>query len=234
MIKKGILLLFLFLAVAGSSYSFIPQGSEQITDVDNTIIEGARRTEIYFPLLRQKRIGIVANQTSLLGNIHLVDTLKSAGFDIARVFGPEHGFRGNAGAGEEINNNLDPKTGIPVISLYGKKKKPLPEDLNGIDIMVFDIQDVGARFYTYISTLTYVMEACAENKIPLIVLDRPNPNGDYVDGPVLEPAFSSFVGLHPVPVVYGMTIGEYALMVNGEYWLRDSVQCDLQVITLEN
>jgi uncharacterized protein YbbC (DUF1343 family) len=198
------------------------------------VIVGATRTETYFPLLQNKRLGVVANQTSLIGQTHLVDSLIHAGFNVVKAFGPEHGFRGGAGAGEEINSKVDAKTGIPVISLYGKNKKPTAEDLAGIDLMIFDIQDVGVRFYTYISTLTYVMEACAENKIPLILLDRPNPHGDYVDGPILEPAFSSFVGLHPVPVVYGMTMGEYALMVNGEYWLKDSVQCDLRVISLMN
>ncbi len=198
------------------------------------VIVGAERTYTYFKDLEGIRIGVVSNQTSLIRTTHIVDSLIHAGFNVVKAFGPEHGFRGSAGAGEEIDSNIDAKTGIPVISLYGKKKKPTPEDLSGIDLMIFDIQDVGARFYTYISTLTYMMEACAENNIPLIVLDRPNPHGDYVDGPILDPAFSSFVGLHPVPVVYGLTIGEYALMVNGEYWLKDSVQCDLQVIPLKN
>ncbi len=201
---------------------------------NKNIIVGAERTEIYFPLVKGKRIGIVANQTSLIGEIHLVDSLLNAGFNVVKAFGPEHGFRGDAGAGEEIKSNVDSKTGIPVVSLYGKNKKPTPEDLAGIEIMIFDIQDVGARFYTYISTMTYVMQACAENNIPLIILDRPNPHGDYVDGPVLEPAYASFVGLHPVPVVYGMTMGEYAMMVNGEFWLKDSIQCDVKVVTLEN
>jgi uncharacterized protein YbbC (DUF1343 family) len=203
-------------------------------DANANIIVGAERTDIYFPIIKDKRLGVVANQTSLIGHMHLVDSLLNAGFNVVKAFGPEHGFRGGAGAGEEIKSNIDPKTGIPVVSLYGKNKKPTPEDLRGIELMIFDIQDVGVRFYTYISTMTYVMEACAENNIPLIILDRPNPHGDYVDGPLLDPAFSSFVGLHPVPVVYGMTIGEYALMVNGEYWLKDSIQCDLQVIPIKN
>jgi uncharacterized protein YbbC (DUF1343 family) len=198
------------------------------------VMVGAERTFTYFKDLEGKRIGVVANQTSLIGTTHIVDSLIHAGFNVVKAFGPEHGFRGGAGAGEEINSNIDSKTGIPVISLYGKNKKPIPEDLRGIELVIFDIQDVGVRFYTYISTMTYVMEACAENNIPLIILDRPNPHGDYVDGPVLNTAFSSFVGLHPVPVVYGMTIGEYALMVNGEHWLKDSVLCDLQVIKIEN
>lgn len=199
------------------------------------VIVGAERTEVYFPLLQDKRLGVVANQISLIGQTHLVDSLVHAGFNVVKAFGPEHGFRGGAGAGEEIDSNIDPKTGIPVVSLYGKNKKPTPGDLAGIDLMIFDIQDVGARFYTYISTLTYVMEACAENNIPLIVLDRPNPHGDYVDGSILEPAFSSFVGLHPVPVVYGMTIGEYARMIIGEHWLKDSITCcDLIIVSCEN
>lgn len=202
-------------------------------EIKKPVIVGAERTYTYFMDLQGKRLGVVANQTSLVGQTHLVDSLIGAGFNVVKAFGPEHGFRGDAGAGDEIENNIDVKTGIPVISLYGKHKKPTPEDLSGIDLMIFDIQDVGARFYTYISTLTYVMEACAENKIPLIVLDRPNPHGDYIDGPILNPAYSSFVGLHPVPVVYGMTIGEYAMMVNGESWLKDSVQCDLKVIQLD-
>ena len=198
------------------------------------VVVGAERTEIYFPVIKEKRIGIVANQTSLIGQVHLVDSLIHAGFNVVKAFGPEHGFRGGAGAGEEIESNTDARTGIPVVSLYGKNKKPTPEDLGGIEIMIFDIQDVGARFYTYISTMTYVMEACAENSIPLIILDRPNPHGDYLDGPVLKPAYASFVGLHPVPVVYGMTMGEYAMMVNSERWLKDSIQCDLKVISLLN
>ena len=176
----------------------------------------AERIEFYFPLLEEKRIGIVANQTSLVGNAHLVDTLFISGFEVLKVFGPEHGFRGNASDGEKVDDGRDPKTGLPVISLYGSHRKPTADDLKGLDLVIFDIQDVGTRFYTYISTMTYVMEACAENDIPVMILDRPNPNGNFVDGPVLDTAFSSFVGLHPVPVVHGMTVGEYAQMVNGE------------------
>jgi uncharacterized protein YbbC (DUF1343 family) len=229
-VRPGTSIIFwiiLFNLVTQSSY-ILAQETKQ------PVIVGAERTEVYFPLLQNKRLGVVANQTSLIGQIHLVDSLVHAGFNVVKAFGPEHGFRGGAGAGEEITSNIDAKTGIPVISLYGKNKKPTAEDLAGIDLMIFDIQDVGVRFYTYISTMTYVMEACAENNIPLMVLDRPNPHCDYLDGPILDPAFSSFVGLHSVPVVYGMTIGEYALMVNGEHWLKDSVQCNLKVIHLEN
>jgi len=195
---------------------------------------GADQTGRYLPLIKSKKAGVVTNPSSLIGKTHLVDSLLTLHIDIKKIFSPEHGFRGNAEAGEQVENGFDGKTGIRVISLYGNHKKPATKDLEGIDIMLFDLQDVGVRFYTYISTLTYVMEACAENNIPLIVLDRPDPNGFYVDGPVLKPGFSSFVGLHPVPVVYGMTIGEYAMMVNGEGWLANGLHCDLKVIKLKN
>ena len=198
------------------------------------IIVGAEQTETYFSLLKNKKIAVVANQTSMVGKSHLIDTLLKAGIDIIKVFGPEHGFRGHAADGELIQDKTDPKTGLPVISLYGKNKKPTKEQLIGLDLVIFDIQDVGTRFYTYISTMSYVMEACAENGVAFMVLDRPNPNGDFVDGPVLEPEHTSFVGLHPVPVVHGMTVGEYAQMVNGEGWLKNGMQCDLIVIPVEN
>ena len=198
------------------------------------ILPGAYLTGKYLPLLKGKKTGIVANNTSLIKKTHLVDSLISLKINVTKIFGPEHGFRGDQPDGKEILNGKDPKTGIEVVSLYGNHKKPTKADLEDVDIMIFDIQDVGARFYTYISTLTYVMEACAENNIPLIVLDRPNPNGYYVDGPVLEPAFVSFIGMHPVPVVYGMTIGEYATMVNGEKWLKDGKQCNLAIIKCDN
>lgn len=191
---------------------------------------GAERTELYFPLLKAKRIGIIANQSSRLGSKHLLDTLLAAGMDVRRIFSPEHGFRGTADAGAKIEDGRDPRTGLPVISLYGKNRKPTPDQLHDLDVMIFDIQDVGARFYTYISTLHYVMEACAEQHIPLIILDRPNPNGHYVDGPVLDTAFRSFVGMHPVPIVHGMTIGEYGRMINGEGWLKNGIRADLTVI----
>jgi len=185
-------------------------------------------------LIRGKKIAVVANHASLVGKTHLVDTLKSLQIDIERIFSPEHGFRGNAEAGEMISGETDEKTGIEVFSLYGKYLKPPKKYLTGIDLVLFDLQDVGVRFYTYTSTLSYLMESCAENNIPLIVLDRPNPNGFYVDGPVLDTAFSSFIGLYPVPVVYGMTIGEYAQMLNGEFWLKDSLQCKLTIIPMKN
>jgi uncharacterized protein YbbC (DUF1343 family) len=193
----------------------------------NRIVTGAEQFDEYTYLLEGKSVALVANQTSLVDEIHLVDTLLSRGLNVKKVFAPEHGFRGKADAGAHIDNETDSKTGLPLISLYGKNKKPSKESLEGIDIVVFDIQDVGARFYTYISSLHYVMEACAENNIPLLVLDRPNPNGHYIDGPLLDTAYRSFVGMHPIPIVHGMTIAEYAQMVNGEYWLKDSVQCEL-------
>ena len=191
---------------------------------------GGARMNLYLDSLKGKRVAIVGNQTSLIGKTHLVDTLLSLGVNIQKVFSPEHGFRGDADAGEKVGSSIDAKTGIPLISLYGKNKKPYPEQLADVDVVIYDIQDVGVRFYTYISTLHYVMEACAENKKPIIVLDRPNPNGHYIDGPVLEASQRSFVGMDPVPIVYGMTIGEYALMINGEFWLSDSLQCDLWIV----
>lgn len=180
------------------------------------------------------RVAVVGNQTSIVGTSHLVDTLLACGIHVTKIFCPEHGFRGTAAAGAHIDNSTDPKTGLPIISLYGKNKKPTPEQMADVDYVIFDLQDVGCRFYTYLSTLHYVMEACAERGIPLIVLDRPNPNGHYVDGPVLDTATCrSFVGMHPVPVVYGMTIGEYAQMINGEGWLKNGIKCDLTVVPMQ-
>jgi len=195
---------------------------------------GAMQTEKYLPLLKGKKVALVSNHSSLIGKTHLADSLLSLDVDLVKVFAPEHGFRGIADAGELIDQETDSKTGLPVVSLYGSNKKPTAESLTNVDIILFDLQDVGARFYTYIYTLTYVMEAAAEAGIAVIVLDRPNPNGFYVDGPVLEKEYASFVGMHPVPVVYGMTIGEYGRMVNGEYWLADSLRCVLEVIPLKN
>ncbi len=198
------------------------------------ILPGAENTQDYLSLLQGKSVGVVGNQSSLVGNQHLIDFLVERNIKIQRIFSPEHGFRGIADAGEKIKNSKDVKTGISIVSLYGKHFKPSEEEVKDIDIMVFDIQDVGVRFYTYISTLHYVMEICAEQNIPLIVLDRPNPNAHYVDGPVLEKKYASFVGMHPVPVVYGLTIGEYAKMINGESWLKDNLKCDLTVIPCKN
>jgi len=193
-------------------------------------IPAAHRLDAYLPLLKGKKVALVVNQTSLVGDTHLVDTLLKKKVDIAVIFAPEHGYRGKADAGEIIGDSLDGSTGLPVLSLYGKKKKPGRTDLHGADLIVFDIQDVGVRYYTYLSTLHYIMEAAAELAVPVLVLDRPNPNGHYVDGPILDPAYASFVGLHPVPVVYGMTIGEYAQMINGEGWLKNHNKCSLTVI----
>jgi uncharacterized protein YbbC (DUF1343 family) len=184
----------------------------------------------YLPLLKGKRIAVVVNHTSMVGQRHLVDTLLRSGISLVKIFAPEHGFRGAASDGEKVKDGKDTATGLPIVSLYGNDKKPSPAMLSGVDLVLFDIQDVGARFYTYISTLSYVMEACAEQGIPLIVLDRPNPHGHYVDGPILKKEFASFVGLHEVPVVYGMTIGEYARMVNGEGWLANGIKCQMEVI----
>ncbi|MBR5029235.1 MAG: DUF1343 domain-containing protein, partial [Bacteroidales bacterium] len=185
------------------------------------IAVGAEQTPEYFPLLKGKTVAIVGNQTSMVGGTHLLDTLLRSDMKVSAVFCPEHGFRGQAEAGARVGNGIDATTGVRVFSLYGSTKKPTHEQLKGIDMVVFDIQDVGARFYTYISTLHYVMEACAGDSVPLLVLDRPNPNGFYVDGPVLDTHYRSFVGMHPVPVVHGMTIGEYAQMINGEGWLKN-------------
>ena len=192
----------------------------------------AERTQAYLPLLENNKIAVVGNQTSMIKQTHIVDSLISLGIDIVKVFSPEHGFRGKADAGAKIEDGIDIKTGLPIISLYGKNKKPYSKQLEGIDILLFDIQDVGARFYTYISTLHYVMEAAGENDIKVIVLDRPNPNGHYIDGPIREDGFESFVGMHPIPIVHGMTVGEYAKMINGENWI--SQRCDLIVIEMEN
>ena len=227
------LLLFSLISCSQSKNSKL---SSIITD---EILVGAQQTTQYLKLLEGKNIAIVANQTSVIYKnkndyTHLVDSLLTLKTTIKTVFSPEHGFRGNADAGEKVTDGKDLKTGLQIISLYGNNKKPTKEQLNDVDVVVFDIQDVGVRFYTYISTLHYVMEACAENGIPVIVLDRPNPNGHYIDGPTLEKEYTSFVGMHPIPVVYGMTIGEYAQMINGENWLKNKITCNLTVIPLKN
>ena len=206
-----------------ASYSFL------FLSVGSTRSRLPRRSS-YKGVVSGKTVAVVANHTSLVDSIHLVDFLLSKEVDVARVFAPEHGFRGKADAGEAVESGKDPRTGLPVVSLYGAHKKPTSKDLDGIDLVVFDIQDVGARFYTYISTMTYVMEACAEQGVSVLILDRPNPHGFYVDGPVLEEAHTSFVGLLPIPVVHGMTIAELAQMINGEGWLADGVECDLRVV----
>jgi uncharacterized protein YbbC (DUF1343 family) len=215
-------------------FSFSLSFSQSRIQLYSAVTTGAAQTELYLPMLKGKRVALVTNASGLIGKKLLVDSLLRRQVKIVKIFGPEHGFRGTADAGEKVKSGKDPVTGIPVVSLYGSHKKPTKDDLAGIDVLLYDIQDVGVRFYTYISTMTYVMEACAENKKQLIILDRPNPNGFYIDGPVMTDAYKSFLGMHSIPLVYGMTCGEYAKMVNGERWLKDSVRCELSVIPLKN
>lgn len=198
------------------------------------ISPGAHQTDLYTKNLQGKSIALVVNQTSSIGSVHLVDSLLKLGIKIKTIFAPEHGFRGDHGAGAHVASGKDKKTGLPIVSLYGSHKKPTPNNLKGIEYVVFDIQDVGARFYTYLSTMHYVMEACAEANIPFMVLDRPNPNGFYVDGPILDPKFKSFVGMHPIPIVHGMTLGELAQMINGQGWLKNKIKTELKVIKVEH
>lgn len=195
---------------------------------------GAEQPEIYLPLLKGKRIAILANQTSIIGEETTVDYLLKAGVNIVKIFGPEHGFRGNASAGIHVDDEIDAKTGIKTISLYGKKNKPTKEELSDVDIVIFDIQDVGVRFYTYINSLQHLMEACAENNKEVMIFDRPNPNGFYVDGPILDPKYKSGIGQQPIPIVHGLTVGEYAQMLNGEGWLKDKLKCKITVIKNAN
>ncbi len=241
--KSTVLLWFLVLATCGNetkeqAITTSATDEPQIEQEAKEIVVAANRTEVYVQLFKGKKIAIVANQTSVIfksdGHTHLVDSLLSLDIDIKHVFAPEHGFRGNFDAGEHVNNSKDIKTGLDLISLHGKNRKPSQEQLEGVDLVVFDIQDVGVRFYTYISTMQLVMEACAEKGIPILVLDRPNPNGHYVDGPTMEAANTSFLGMTEIPLVYGMTIGEYAKMINEENWLEGDKKADLTVIPLEN
>lgn len=240
-ILKNTVLLFLFVMISCGNFLKHNSKQEEITIQKKEPIIGANQTSVYLPLLHNKRIGCVANQSSVIFKessnktyTHLVDSLLALDIHVVKVFSPEHGFRGTADAGEMIDDSKDEKTGLPIISLHGKNRKPTKEQLQDIDVMVFDLQDVGVRFYTYLSTMHYVMEACAEANIEVIVLDRPNPNAHYIDGPVLDMKFKSFVGMHPVPLVYGMTIGEYAKMINGEQWLEHGVVCSLTVVPLKN
>ncbi|MCO5259020.1 MAG: DUF1343 domain-containing protein [Crocinitomicaceae bacterium] len=228
--------LFLILFIAYSNFSTVEATPTIYTEINENegIIPGAYQLDDYLAKLANKRVAVVANQASFIKNTHLVDTLLSQDVAVVKVFSPEHGFRGSEDAGATVNDDIDKKTGLPIISLYGNNKKPKSTDLDSIDIIVFDLQDVGVRFYTYISTLHYIMEAAAESNIPVILLDRPNPNGNIIDGPVKKAGFESFISMHPVPVLYGMTIGEYGKMINGEKWLKDSVQCDLTVIEIKN
>ncbi|OFY62455.1 MAG: hypothetical protein A3H98_02560 [Bacteroidetes bacterium RIFCSPLOWO2_02_FULL_36_8] len=205
-----------------------------ISEADSLLKTGADQIHLYKPLLEGKKVALVINQSSRIKNKLLADTLQKSGVDLKILFTPEHGLRGDVEAGRLIENNTDPVTGLPVISLYSNTKKPIPSQLRDIDIVIIDLQDVGARFYTYINTMHFVMESCAENRKTVIVLDRPNPNGHYIDGPVLKPAFKSFVGMHPIPIVHGLTMGELAKMINQEKWLADSLVCDLVIIKMKN
>lgn len=240
-------LVFLLISCGNPNKTNIKFGQTSVISEDSLLLKkelnvvtktkptlGIERIHLILDSLKGKRIAVVANQTSVVNKQHLVDTLLALKLNVVKVFAPEHGFRGEADAGEKINHSVDSKTGLPLVSLYGNNKKPSVDQLKDVDIIVFDIQDVGVRFYTFISTLHYVMEAAAENGKKVIVLDRPNPNAHYIDGPVLEKEFTSFVGMHPVPIVYGMTIGEYAMMINGENWLENGVKCDLSVLPCKN
>jgi uncharacterized protein YbbC (DUF1343 family) len=219
--------LFLFIAL---SCFVLASGAQSLN-----AIPGADQLNVLLPLLSGKRVALLVNQTSVIRKTHLADTLKSRHINLVKIFSPEHGFRGTADAGENINDGVDTKTGLPVISLYGKNKfKATPEQLQDVDVVLFDIQDVGVRFFTYISSMHYMMESCAENNKKLIILDRPNPNAGYVDGPVLRPELKSFVGMHPIPIVHGLTMGELSLMINGEGWLEGGRKCNLEIITLKN
>jgi uncharacterized protein YbbC (DUF1343 family) len=222
------------LTVLGYSQENITSRKDSPVQPTEAIITGAERTELYLPLLQGKKVALCGNQTSLVGKTHLADTLVNSGVKLVKIFCPEHGFRGEAEAGAHIQSSVDSKTGIPIVSLYGSNKKPTAQQMAGIDIIIFDIQDVGCRFYTYISTLHYVMESAAECNVQVIIFDRPNPNGYFVDGPVLQTQYSSFVGMHPVPVVHGMTIGEYGSMINQEGWLKNNIKCNLTVIPMKN
>ncbi len=237
--KNTVLFFVLLMVSCGNSLKVADKTEKKREIINQNLIQeiktGADNFDVYLPLLKNKKTGIITNQTGILTNkTHLVDFLLERNINILKIFAPEHGFRGTADAGEYVIDGKDSKTNLPIISLYGDNKKPKPEQLAGIDILIFDLQDVGARFYTYISSLHYIMEACSENNIQLIVLDRPNPNGRIVDGPILEKEFTSFVGMHSIPLLHGMTIGEYAKMINGEKWLKNEIQCNLTVIPCLN
>jgi uncharacterized protein YbbC (DUF1343 family) len=220
------------------SYSCVESAPSQKQPIGNPslgpILTGADQLDLYVPLLKGKRLAILGNQTTVVGQTHLVDTLLSLGMDIRKVFGPEHGFRGNASAGVAVKDEVDPQTGIPMISLYGKKKQPSAADLSEVDLFIFDVQDVGCRFYTYINVLREIMEACAANGKPLLILDRPNPNGYLIDGPILDLKFKSGIGQFPVPISHGMTMGEFAQMIQGEGWMRNGRICSLKIIPVAN
>jgi uncharacterized protein YbbC (DUF1343 family) len=224
----------LIILLAALTFSSCSASTKPPLPQKQPILTGADQLDLLLPKITGKRVALVVNHTSRVGKTHLADTLKSAGINIIKIFGPEHGFRGTAADGQHVDDSVDTKTGIPVLSLHGSNKKPSAEQLANVDIVIFDIQDVGARFYTYISTMHYVMEACAENGKEMIVLDRPNPNGNYVDGPIRKPEFKYFLAMHPIPIVHGLTVGELALMINGEGWLERKLKCKLTVIPLKN
>jgi uncharacterized protein YbbC (DUF1343 family) len=238
--KKPFFLIFLPIQIVVISfivlnnYAFDSPGYNSFEEKSKDIITGADQVSAYLPYLKGKRIAMVVNQTSIIGKKPSVDSLLALGIKVVKVFGPEHGFRGNASNGAKVDDNVDPKTGIPIISLYGKNKKPSKEHLADIDLVVFDIQDVGARFYTYINTLNHVMESCAENNKELLILDRPNPNGYLIDGPILENHLHSGIGMHPIPIAHGLTMGEFAQMINGEGWIPNKMQCKLNIIKVAN
>jgi uncharacterized protein YbbC (DUF1343 family) len=225
---------FVVIVLSFKMTSPVNDGNIRIDQINKNIITGAEQTAKYLPYLKGKRVAVLANPTTIIGKKHLVDSLLSIGVNIVKVFGPEHGFRGNASAGTVVNDEKDPATGIKVISLYGAKRKPSKEDLADVDIMIFDIQDVGCRFYTYINVLSHIMEACAENKKELVILDRPNPNGYLVDGPILDMKYKSGIGIFPIPIAHGMTIAEFAQMINGQGWLPGKMICKLKIIKVAN
>ena len=227
-------IIFVILSCQAKNSEQTSKAPIQPNAVDTSIVLGAEQLDAYLPLIGERPVALVVNQTSLINDSHLVDTLLGLGIKIKKVFAPEHGFRGEAGAGELIQDGKDLKTGLPIVSLYGKQKKPTSSHLEDVEVVIFDIQDVGTRFYTYISTMHYVMEACAENKKEVMVLDRPNPNGAFVDGPIREEHLKSFVGMHPIPILHGLTVGEMAKMINGEQWLENKDECLLTVIPLKN
>lgn len=237
---RKIIILFFFAGLFVFSFCNFSQQEKKASEIihnpkDNRLLTGAEQTNLYIPLLEGKKVGLVVNNTSLINNTHLLDTLLLSGIDIVKIFAPEHGFRGNAENGAHIKDETDLATGLPIISLHGKNKKPTAEQMKGLDILVFDMQDVGVRFYTYYCTMFYVMQAASENNISVMILDRPNPNGHYVDGPILDTVTCrSFVGLLPIPIVHGLTLGEMAHMINGEHWLGINKTCDLKVIPLQN
>lgn len=231
---KFIILLFSIFLLNSCTNSQANNSKNSKEKKQEPIITGAEQTGKYLKLLKNKNVALVVNQSSLIGKKHLLDYLLGQNIKVVKIFAPEHGFRGNADRGAHISNGVDKKTGLPIVSMYGKNRRPTDKQMQGIDIMIFDIQDAGARFFTYISSMNEAMEACAKNNIPLLIFDRPNPLGDYVDGPVRQDGFKSFVGMHPIPIVHGLTIGELALMINGEKWLEEGRQCNITIIKMQN